>query len=184
MDGIFSYLYAFVDCKEIEPVHPKRNESWIFIGMTDAEAETLILWPPHEKSWLIGKDPEAGRDWGQEEKGMTEDEMAGWHHRLDGHELEWTPGVGDGQGGLACWDSWGSKELDITEWLNWTHYTYMCWERQRKKRGRLNWTENTIHTCVERETKKEEREKGDCTKVLALYSLGRIIQETDWELTL
>ena len=88
---------------------------------TDAEAETLTLWPPHGKSWLIGKDPDAGRDWGQEEKGTTEDAMAGWHHRLDGCEFEWTPGVGDGQGGLVCCNSWGRKESDTTEWLNWTH---------------------------------------------------------------
>ena len=92
----------------------------IDFGRTVAKAETPILWPPHAKSWLIGKDSDAGRDWGQEEKGTTEDEMAGWHHRLDGHEFGWTPGVGDGQGGLACCSSWGRKELDTTEWLNWT----------------------------------------------------------------
>ena len=113
------------DCKEIQPVHPKGNPSWIFTGRTDAEAETPILWPLHAKSWLIGKDPDAGRDWGQEEKGTTEDEMAGWHHRLDGHEFEWTPGVGDGQGGLACCNSWGHKESDTTERLNWTDTCYM-----------------------------------------------------------
>ena len=94
--------------------------SWVFIGRTDAEAETPILWPPRAKSWLIGKDPNAGRDWGQEEKGMTEDEMAGWHYRLDEHEFEWALGVGDGQGGLACCDSWGRKESDTTERLNWS----------------------------------------------------------------
>ena len=113
-------LESPLDCKEIQPVHPKGDQSWVFIGRTDAEAETPILWPPHAKSWLIGKDPDAGRDWGQEEKGTTEGEMAGWHHWLDGHEFEWTPGVGDGQGGLACCDSWGRKELDTTEWLDWT----------------------------------------------------------------
>ena len=86
----------------------------------DAKAETPVLWPPHAMSWLIGKDPDAGRDWGQEEKGTTQDEMAGWHHRLDGPEFEWTLGVGDGQEGLACCDSWGHKELDTTERLNWT----------------------------------------------------------------
>ena len=107
-----------LDCKEIQPVHPKGDQSWVFIGRTDAKAETPILWPPHAKSWLIGKDPDAGTDWGQEEKGMTEDEMAGWHHRLDGHDFEWTPGVGDGQGSLVCYDSWGRKESDTTEWLN------------------------------------------------------------------
>ena len=109
-----------LDCKEIQPVHPKGDQSWVFIGRTDAEAETPILWPPHAKSWLIGKDPDAGRDWGQEEKGTTEDEMAGWHHWLDGHESEWTPGVSDGQGCLACCDSWGRKESDTTEQLIWS----------------------------------------------------------------
>ena len=113
-------LESPLDCKEIQPVHSKGNQSWVFIGRTDAKAENPILWPPHAKSWLIGKDSDAGRDWGQEEKGMTEDEMAGWHHQLDGHEFEWTPGVGNGQGGLVCCDSWGHKELDATEWLNWT----------------------------------------------------------------
>ena len=92
---------------------------WGFFGMTDPKAETPVLWPPHAKSWLIGKYSDAGRDWGQEEKGTTEDEMAGWHHWLDGHESEWTPGVGDGQRGLACCDSWDRKESDTTEWLNW-----------------------------------------------------------------
>ena len=100
------------------PVPPKGDQSWVFIGRTDADAETPILWPAYVKSWLTGKDPDAGRDWGQEQ-GTTEDEMAGWYHRLDGHEFDLTPGVGDGQGGLACCDSWGLKELDTTEWLNW-----------------------------------------------------------------
>ena len=113
-------LESPLDCKEIQPVHPKGNQSWIFIGRTDAEAETPILWPPDAKSWLIGKDPVAGKDLGQEEKGTTEDEMVGWHHRLNGHGFGWTPGVGDGQGGLACCVSWGCKESDMTEWLNWT----------------------------------------------------------------
>ena len=92
------------------------------------KAVTPVLWPPHVKSWLIVKDSDAGRDWGQEEKGTTEDEMPGWHHRLNGHESEWTPGVGDGQGGLACCDSWGHKELDTTERLNWTEVNiyYIC----------------------------------------------------------
>ena len=89
-------------------------------GRNYAKAETPVLWLPHAKGWLIGRDSDAGRDWGQEEKGTTEDEMAGWHHRLDGHESEWTLGVGDGQGGLACCNSWGGKESDKTEWLNWT----------------------------------------------------------------
>ena len=92
--------------------------SWVFFGRNDVKAETPVLWPPHAKSWLIGKDSEAGRDWGQEEKGTTEDEMAGWHHRLDGCESEWTLGVGGGQGGLECWNSWGRKESDTIERLN------------------------------------------------------------------
>ena len=113
-------LESLLDCKEIQPVHSKGDQSWVFFGRTDAKAETPILWSPYAKSWLIGKDPDAERDWGQEEKGTTEDEMAGWHHQLDGHEFEWTSGVGDGQGGLACRDSWGRKESDTTERLNWT----------------------------------------------------------------
>ena len=113
-------LESPLDYKEIQQIHPKGNQSWVFIGRNDAKAETPILWPPHAKSWLIGKDPDAGRNWGQEEKETTEDEMAGWHHWLDGHEFEWSPGVGDGQGGLAYCDSWGRKESDTTERLNWT----------------------------------------------------------------
>ena len=108
------------DCKKIQPVHPKGDQPWLFFGRNDAKAETPVLWPPHAKSWLIGKDPDAWRDWGQEEKGTTEDEMAGWHHRLDGCEFEWTSVIGDGQGGLASCNSWGRKELDMTERLNWT----------------------------------------------------------------
>ena len=107
-------------------------QSWVFIGRTDAEAETPVLWPPDAKSWLIGKDPDAGRDWGQEEKGMTEDEMAGWHHRLDAHESEWTPGVGDGQGSLACCDSWGHKESDTTEHLNWIELSHVLISRRNE----------------------------------------------------
>ena len=110
------------DCKESQPVHPKGDQSWVFIGRTDFVAETPIFWPLDAKSWLIWKDCEAGKDWGQEKKGMTEDEMVGWHHRHNGHGFGWTPGVGDGQGGLACCSSWGHKESDTTEWLNWTEY--------------------------------------------------------------
>ena len=109
-----------LDCKEIQPVHSEGDQPWDFFGRKDAEAETLVLWPPHVNSWLIGKDSDAGRDWGQEEKGTTEDEMAGWHHWLNGHESQWTPGVGDVQGGLACCDSWGRKESDMTERLIWS----------------------------------------------------------------
>ena len=113
-------LESPLDCKEIQPVHPKGDQSWVFIGRTDAKAETPVLWPPDVKGWLIGKDPDAGKDWGQEEKGMTEDEMVGWHHRLNGPGFGWTLGVGEGQGGLACCGSWGRKESDTTERLNWT----------------------------------------------------------------
>ena len=113
-------LESPLDCKEIHLVHPKGDQSWVFIGGTDVETETPVLWPPHVKSWLLGKDSDAGRDCGWEEKGTTEDEMAGWHHRLDGHEFEWTPWAGDGQGGLTCCDSWGRKQSDMTERLNWT----------------------------------------------------------------
>ena len=109
------------------------------IYRTDAKAEAPVLSPPHAKSWLIGKDPDAGRDWGQEEKGTTEDEVAGWHHRLDGHESEWTLGVGDGQGGLACCDSWGRKESDTTEQLNWTEL--IVWK------GLPRWLSGEESTC-------------------------------------
>ena len=113
-------LESPLDCKEIKPVNPKGNQSWIFIGRTDAEAETPILWPPDAKNWLIWKDPDAGKDWRREEKGTTEDEMVGWHHRLDGHEFELALGVGDGQGILAYCSPWGCKESETTERLNWT----------------------------------------------------------------
>ena len=113
-------LESPLDCKEIQLVHPKGNQSWIFIGRTDAEAETPILWPPDAKNWLVGKDPDAGKDWSWEEKGLTEDETVGWNHWLDGHEFEQAPGVGDGQGSLASCSPWGHKESDMTKWLNWT----------------------------------------------------------------
>ena len=109
------------------PIHSKGDQSWVFFGRNDAKAETPVLSPPHAKSWLIGKDPDAGRDWGQEEKGATEDEMAGWHHWLYGRGFGWTPGVGDGQGGLACCNSWGRKESDMTERLNWTELIAVYW---------------------------------------------------------
>ena len=125
-------LESPLDSKEIQQVHPKGNQSWVFTGRTDAEAETPILWPPDVKSWFIGKDSDAGRNWGQEEKGMTEDEIVGWHHRFNEHEFGWTQGVGDGQGSLACCGSWGCKELDMTEWLNWTE---------------LNALNNVQHSC-------------------------------------
>ena len=111
-------LESPLDCKEVQPVNGKGNKSWIFIGRTDAEAETPILWPPDAKNWLIWKDPDVGKDWMQEEKGTTEDEMVGWHHQLDGREFEQALGVGDGQGSLVCCSLWGHKELGMTEQLN------------------------------------------------------------------
>ena len=105
-------------CKEIKPVSPKGNQSWIFTGRTDAETETTILWSPDAKNWLIGKAPDAGKDWRQEAKRSTENEMVGWHHWLNGQEFKQHPGVGDGLGSLACCSPWGHKELDTTEWLN------------------------------------------------------------------
>ena len=113
-------LESPLDCKEIQPVHLKGNQSWIFTWRSDAKAETPILWSPDVKHWLTGKDPDVGKDWRQEEKGKTEDEMVGWNHWLNGHEFEQAPGVGDGQRCLAYCSPWGRKELDRTEWLNWT----------------------------------------------------------------
>ena len=118
------YSWESLGLQEIQPVHPKGDQSWVFVGRTDVEAETPILWPPHAKSWLTWKDPDAARDWRQEEKGTTEGEMVVWHHRLDGHEFGWTLGVGDGQGGLVCCGPWGHKELDTTERLNWTELIF------------------------------------------------------------
>ena len=111
-------LESPLDSKEIKPVNPKGNQPWIFIGRTDAEAETPVLWPPDMKSQLIRKDPDAGKDWRQEEKETTEDEMVGWHHWLNGHEFEQALGVGEGQGSLMCCSPWDCKESDVTEQLN------------------------------------------------------------------
>ena len=116
-------LESPLDCKESQPVHPKGNQSWIFTGRTDAEAETPVLWPPDAKNWLIGKDPDAGKDWRQEQKRSIEDKMVGWHHWLDGHEFEQALGVGDGQGSLACCSPWGHKESDTAERLNWIDHS-------------------------------------------------------------
>ena len=143
-------LESPLDSREIQPVHPK-DQSWVFTGRTDAEAETPILWPPHVKSWLIGKDPDAGREWGQEEKGTTEDEMAGWYHWLDAHEFVLTLGVGDGQGGLACCNSWGRKESNMTEQLNWTNK--MITEKNRKlnlegnSESKTMWLSKKVEIC-------------------------------------
>ena len=120
-------LESPLDCKEIQPVHSKGDQSWVFFGRNAAKAETPVLWPPHVKSWLIGKDSDAGRGWGQE-NGITQDERAGWHHWLDGRESEWTLRVSDGQGGLACCDLWVAKIQ--TRLSNWTELSWspgMLW---------------------------------------------------------
>ena len=113
-------LESPLECKEIQAVHPKGNQFWLCVGRTDAKAEAPILWPPDVNNWFIGKNPDVGKDWRQEEKGTTEYEMVGWHHRLNGYEFEQASGVGDGQGSLACCSPWGHKQSDTTEWLNWT----------------------------------------------------------------
>ena len=152
-------LESPLDWKEIKQVNPKGNQSWIFIGSADAEAP--IFWPPDAKNWLLRKDPDAGKDWRQEEKGMTEDEMGGRHHQLDGHEFEQTLGVGDGQGSMVCCSPWGHKELDTTEWLfiacaPWptepestansanTHGLFCTWYRQRANKSPFS---VSIFTC-------------------------------------
>ena len=124
-------LESPLDCKKIQPVHPKGDQSWVFIARTDVEAEMPVLWPPDVKSWLIWKDPDAGKDWGQEEKQTTENETVGWHHQLNRRGFGWTPGVCDGQGGLVCCSSLGWKELDTTERLNWNCFTilYCFWPK-------------------------------------------------------
>ena len=137
---VLETLESLLDCKEIQPVNPKGNQSWLFIGRTDAEAETPIICPPDAKNWLIWKDLDAGKKWKQEEKGTTEDEMVGWHHWLNGHEFEQALGVDDG---LACCRSWGCKELDTSEWLNWLNKVsrnsgYICCRKEinrKKKKG-------------------------------------------------
>ena len=128
-------LESPLDCKEIQPIYLKVNQTWIFIGRTDAEAEAPLLWPPDTKSWLTGKDPDAGKRskaGRQEEKGTTEYEMVGWHHWLNGHEFEQAPGDGEGQGGLVCCRPWGYKESDTTAWLSLSHVVnpeqFLFWE--------------------------------------------------------
>jgi len=119
-------LESLLDFKEIQPVHSKGDQSWVFFGRNGVEAETPILWLPDAKSWLIGKDPDSGKDWRQETKGTTEDKMVGWHHRLNGHRFGWTLGVGDGKGGLACCGSWGCRvRHDWATELNWIFFSFL-----------------------------------------------------------
>ena len=168
-------LESPLDCKEIKPVNPKVNQSWIFIIRTGAEAETPVLWPPGGKNCPFGKDSNAGKDWKQEEKVMTEDEMVGWHHWLNGHEFERALGVGDGQGGLVC--PWGHKELDMTEQLNWT-------EQRGKLRGwlvSLNFGHAAlIYILV---TRKAVQRAGLCSKTKARMHghFHMMTQQTQWE---
>ena len=138
-------LESPLDCKEIQPVHPKGNQSWIFTGRTDAEAETPVLWPPDGKNWLTRKDPDAGKDWRHNEKGTTENKMIGWHHWLDEHEFEPAPGVGDGQGSLDCFSPQGCKESDTTEWLNWTDSSN-CQGHQKQQKSEKQSQEELTET--------------------------------------
>ena len=139
-------LASPLDYKEIQPVHPKGDQSWVFTARTDVEAETPILWPPDAKSWLIWKDLDAGQDWRREEKGTTKDEMVGWHHWLNGHGLEQPLRDSEGQGSLACCIPWGSKELDMTEQLNWTDSNIGRWLSSWKSKvdNYLCWLNNII----------------------------------------
>ena len=144
-------LESPLDCKEIQPVHSEGDQPWDFFGRSDAKAETPVLWPPHTKSWLIGQDSDVERDWGQDEKGMAEDEMAGWHHWLDGRESEWTPGVGAGQGGLACCNLWGRKESDTTERMNWTElkWSVVCLLNGILFSNKMQWNIGMCHNVGE-----------------------------------
>ena len=137
-------LESPLDCKELQPVHPKGDQSWILIGRTDAEAETPILWPPDAKNWFIWKDPDAGKDGRRKEKGTAEDEMTWWYHWLEGYEFEQAPRVGDGQGSLACCSPWGRKESDTTEQLNWTELVWIPRKLEERRQERVQnsrWSE-------------------------------------------
>ena len=139
-------LESSLDCKEVKPVNPKGNQSWVFFRRIDVEAEAPVIWPPDAKSQIIGKDPDAGKDRKQEEKGMTEDKMVGWHHWLNGYEFEKAPGDGEGQGILACCSPWGHKELDMTEQLNHnncsmssSNYCCLTCTKASQKSGKVVW---------------------------------------------
>ena len=163
------------DSKEIQPVHPKGNQSWIFIGRTDAEAEAPVLWPPDSKNWLTGKDPDDGKDWRHEEKGVTEDEMVGWHHGLNGHEFEQAPGVGDGQGGLACCSSWGCKESETIERLNWTELIFKFCPLLRKSQSWI--LVKTIIDFIQDQCNREKETSVQNRAQVSVYYIGK------WEFT-
>ena len=159
--GVGEDSWESLGLKEIQPIHSEGDQSWDFFGRNDAKVETPVLWPPHAKGWLIGKDSDAWRDRGQEEKGTTEDEMAGWHHWLDGRESEWTLGAGDGQGGLVCCNSWGRKELDTTERLNWTEgecktVSYFCMLRKLHFAKTIFQDKGTAFNCLKQTLKDAE----------------------------
>ena len=191
-------LESPLDCKEIQPVNPKGNQSWIFIGRIDAETEALILWPPDAKSWLTGKDPDVGENWRQEEKKTTENEIVGWHHRLDGHEFEQPLGIGDGQGSLVCCSPWGCRESETTEWLNWTddlsNSHVRIWELEQKKAKhqrtdvfklwvwrrllRVPWTARRSNQLILKEIRPEYSLEGLMLK-LKLQYFGHLMRRTD-----
>jgi len=164
-------LESPLDCKEIQPVHSEGDQPWVFFGRNDAKAETPILWLLHGKSWLIGKDSDAGRDWGQEEKEATLVEMAGLHYRLNGHEFEWTPGVGDGQRGLVCCDSWGRQESDTTEQLNWTE----CKESDMSKRLSLLRLQSWGHNRVGHDLETNNNNKASLIDIYFIFKKVSII---------
>ena len=183
-------LESHLDCKEIQPVHPKGNQFWILIGRNDAETEAPILWSPDSKSWLIWKDPDAGKDWRQKEKGMSEDEIVDWLHQLDGHEFEKVLGVGDGQGSLVCCGPRDHKELDTTERLNWADcgastgahlqcelfFFFLVWVR---KRGSTSWS-GLISEAIKERTLKFEN--GHFVEKLSNFSKSCfLLSEVSWE---
>ena len=180
-----------LDCREIQPVHSKGNQSWRFTGRTEAEAETPILWPPDEKNWLLRKDPDAGKDWRQEEKGMTEDEMVGWYHWLNGQEFEQAAAVGDGQGSLACCSPRGHKELDTIEWLNWQYPDHLwvnawffCPESQRYKKGLHDRGESSMMFCdfsMKYKTRKGKNQTFNLFRAYLEYPLSDQISWKDVE---
>ena len=163
-------LESPLDCKEIQPVHPKGDQSWVFIARTDVEAETPILWPPDVKSWLIWKDTDAGKDW-RLEKGMTEVGMVGCHHRLNGHEFGWTPGVGDGRGGLACCDLWSHKESDMTEWLNWLNWLKNLQELKFRARYLHRWNPSNTYRRINTYTSETIPKKGQIKESFQTHSV-------------
>ena len=172
--------------KEIKPVHPKGNQSWIIIGRTEAEAEAEILWPPDVKNWLTGKDPDAGKDWREEEKRTINNEMIGWHHQLHGHKFVQALGVGDGQENLACCSPWGHKESDMTEWLNWISIL----PKQHKYLSAQENTPMLSPRFIKRLKRKQHNQCTRCFKSTSYYSTtvhlkflnnNKVLQNYNWK---